>query len=126
MVPGISTGGTAGDAGRDPALVIVPDVPGVRALDVALGAENVHFAVHRLVDVELQRLRHRWRLDVEPEIVDEVLQGIVGAKLFPPKSGSIGRGASEEKLGGSAIHGRRVDALLHRVARARARSARAG
>src|SRR5579859_2227899 len=113
MVPLISRGRRAGDAGVDPAMPgSVPNVPRVRAFDVALRAEDKFIHAVGLVDVELQRLGHARVGEVKVHVILEVSYAVVAAQLLPPQGIGVRRAAADGELHGSAAQGRRIYALL--------------
>src|SRR5579864_1225181 len=96
MVPYIGSGRGARNSGVNPvAGSVAPDVPLGAIFDVALRAENEFIDVVGLVNVKLQRLRRRGIGDVKVQIVGEVFDGIVAAKLLPPERVRV-RGAAAE------------------------------
>lgn len=89
MVPCASGGCRATDARGYPAASwSVPDAPGSRASEIALGAEDVPVSAGVLIRVELQSLGVRDGLDVEVEIISQVLGFIMPSKLTPPQRGA--------------------------------------
>lgn len=63
---------------------VAPDVPLSAIFDVALRAEDELIDVVGLINVKLQGLRRRGVGNVEIQIVGEILDGVVAAKLLPP------------------------------------------
>ena len=100
MVPGVGRGRSARNSGVDPvAGSIAPDVPLGAVFDVALCAEDELVCAVRLVDIKLKRLRRSGIGDVKVHVVSEILDGIVAAKLLPPKRVRVRSGAAEIELG---------------------------
>ena len=100
MVPGVGCGRSAGNSGMDPvAGGVAPDVPLGAIFDVALRAENELVGAVRLVNVKLQRLRRGGIFNIKIHVVGEILDGIVAAKLLPPKRVRVRSGAAEIELG---------------------------
>jgi hypothetical protein len=78
---------------------VAPDIPLGAIFDVALRAENKLVSAVRLVNVKLQCLRRCGIGDVEIQIVGKILNGIIAAKLLPPKRVRVWRGATEIEPG---------------------------
>src|SRR5438270_9625126 len=100
MVPGKRGGRGARNTSMNPvAGSVTPDVPLSAIFDVALRAENKLIDVVGLVNVKLQRFRRGGIGDVKIHVVSEILDGIVAAKLLPPKRVRVRRGAGKIELG---------------------------
>src|SRR3954470_8293919 len=96
MVPGVSLGAIARDAGAYPMPIVrIVNVPGVSAAEIALGTEDVLLGISRLVDVKLKSLRGCGRLCVVIQVVDEVRGACVRSKLFPPQRIGVGPAATD-------------------------------
>src|SRR6476646_2396959 len=99
MGPGIRGGHGARDSGVNPvAGSVTPNVPLSAVFDVALRAENEFIDVVGLVNVKLQGLRRSGIGDVKIQVVGEVLDGIVAAKLLPPQRVRVRRFAAKIEL----------------------------
>src|SRR5947209_4922298 len=110
MMPGVSARSITGDASVLP-LRAVPYIPLCPAANVALRPEDELLAVHRLVGVELERLRILWRLDVEVQVIHEVRRGRLRSELVPPQGIGVrhSRGAAQPELRRISVHrGRRL------------------
>ena len=94
---------------------VAPDVPLSAIFDVALRAEDEFVDVVGLIHVKLQRLRRRGVGDVEIQVVGEILDGIIAAKLLPPKRVRIRRAAGKIELGCFAVEGGRGQILRHGI-----------
>src|SRR5947209_19937482 len=116
MNPGVSREGIAGDICLAPQSgFVVPNVPRRRSVtfEVALRPPYPAVSAEGLVDVELQRLRRGWVIDIEVQIVGEMSDVVAARDGVEIELVGIAIGTAHRELGGFAVHRRRRLALGH-------------
>ena len=94
---------------------VAPNVPLRAIFDVALRAKDEFVGVVGLVNVKLKGLWRSGIGDVEIQIVSEILNGIVAAKLLPPQSVRVRRAAAKIELGRSTVKRGRKYVFRHGI-----------